>query len=156
MSIENAYNLLMFASCLPIAMTGRVFIDTNIVTYAHISNEAGIRLLGLDVMKEGVKAKDALHIACAIIGKCDFFITTDNKLTKKTLSDPVRVALCNFTLSLGSVLLSSEMSTPVAYGVCNLISVMMAKRAQDKYKGSSSFKVNTCLFVFQRLTVNNL
>jgi len=73
-----------------------------------------------------------------------------------TLSDPARVALCNFTLSSGSVLLSSEMSTPVAYGVCNLISVMMAMREQDEYKGSSSFKVNACLFVFQRLTVNNL
>ena len=31
----------------------------------------------------GIKAKDALHIACAIIQKCDYFITTDRFLIKK-------------------------------------------------------------------------
>jgi predicted nucleic acid-binding protein len=28
-------------------------------------------------MKMGLKNKDALHIACALKGKCDYFLTTD-------------------------------------------------------------------------------
>ena len=31
----------------------------------------------------GIKAKDALHIACAVIQQCDYFITTDRFLIKK-------------------------------------------------------------------------
>lgn len=34
--------------------------------------------------KNGIKSEDALHIACAISAKCDYFITTDYKLIKKT------------------------------------------------------------------------
>jgi len=33
--------------------------------------------------KMGIKAKDALHVACAVIQKCDYFITTDRFLIKK-------------------------------------------------------------------------
>jgi len=38
-----------------------------------------------EIMKLGIKAKDALHIACAIISGCAYFITTDNKLTNKNI-----------------------------------------------------------------------
>jgi len=31
----------------------------------------------------GIKSKDALHIACAIVSKCDFFLTTDDIILKK-------------------------------------------------------------------------
>jgi predicted nucleic acid-binding protein len=34
-------------------------------------------------MKLGIKANDALHIACAIERKCEYFITTDKGLTNK-------------------------------------------------------------------------
>ena len=34
----------------------------------------------------GVKSKDALHIACAIQGKCRSFITTDKGILKKSTS----------------------------------------------------------------------
>jgi len=40
----------------------------------------------------GVRAKDALHIACAIEGNVDIFVTTDDKLIKKLSgSDEIRV-----------------------------------------------------------------
>ena len=35
-----------------------------------------------DIQKNKIKAKDALHIACAIVLHCDFFITTDYHLIK--------------------------------------------------------------------------
>ena len=31
---------------------------------------------------QGVKKKDALHLACAIEGQCDYFLTTDDKLLR--------------------------------------------------------------------------
>jgi predicted nucleic acid-binding protein len=34
-------------------------------------------------MKQGVKAKDALHLACAAKGNCDYFLTTDDQLLSK-------------------------------------------------------------------------
>ncbi len=35
------------------------------------------------IMEKGVKNKDALHVACAIEGKCDYFLTTDDLILKK-------------------------------------------------------------------------
>ena len=35
------------------------------------------------IMKNNIKNKDAIHIACAIEAGCDYFITTDDNLIKK-------------------------------------------------------------------------
>ncbi len=40
---------------------------------------------GQKIMAHGIKAADALHIACAIRCGCEYFITTDQKLTKKPI-----------------------------------------------------------------------
>ncbi len=34
-------------------------------------------------MKTNIKSKDALHLACAVAGKCDYFLTTDDLLLSK-------------------------------------------------------------------------
>ena len=39
-----------------------------------------------NIEKTGIKHKDACHIACAILSKCDYFITTDNRLLKIKLT----------------------------------------------------------------------
>lgn len=36
--------------------------------------------LGKKFMSKGIKKKDALHVACAVEGKCDYFLSTDKKL----------------------------------------------------------------------------
>jgi predicted nucleic acid-binding protein len=36
------------------------------------------------IQKEGIRAKDALNLACAIASNCDFFITTDKGIIKKS------------------------------------------------------------------------
>lgn len=39
-----------------------------------------------NVLREiGLRNKDALHVACAIAAKCDYFITTDDVILKKTV-----------------------------------------------------------------------
>jgi len=35
----------------------------------------------------GIKTKDAMHIACAIEAKSDYFITTDKKVLNKSVAD---------------------------------------------------------------------
>ena len=35
-----------------------------------------------EIMQKGIKKKDALHIACAIEAKCNYFLTTDKKLIR--------------------------------------------------------------------------
>jgi len=36
-----------------------------------------------ELLKKGIKSKDALHVACAVELNCDFFITTDRAIIKK-------------------------------------------------------------------------
>ena len=34
----------------------------------------------------GLRNKDALHVACSVAAKCDYFITTDDTILRKTVS----------------------------------------------------------------------
>ena len=42
-----------------------------------------VKELAKSIIKTGIKEYDAYHIVCAIISKCDYFITTDDKLLKR-------------------------------------------------------------------------
>ena len=53
--------------------------------YCPSSND--ILSAGRGIMKHGIKAKDALHIACAMKSGCVYFITTDDKLTNKAIAN---------------------------------------------------------------------
>ena len=53
-------------------------------------------------VKIGVKAKDALHVACAINGKASLFITTDDKLIKK-LSNLQEIDMLNPVDAAGQI-----------------------------------------------------
>ncbi|MDR2705708.1 MAG: PIN domain-containing protein [Planctomycetaceae bacterium] len=39
------------------------------------------------IMATGIKKKDALHLACAIQAKCDFFLTTDKRLLNSRIEN---------------------------------------------------------------------
>jgi predicted nucleic acid-binding protein len=55
------------------------FIRNNAVYYvSKENNETAIALTG-EIMKTGIKLKDASHAACAIIAKCDYLISTDRR-----------------------------------------------------------------------------
>ncbi len=46
-----------------------------------------------DLVQLGLKGKDALHFACAISLGCDYFLTTDDHLIKKSADiNEIRVA----------------------------------------------------------------
>lgn len=53
---------------------------------AYCPSSDMILSMGKKIMLLGIKAKDSLHIACAIELGCDHFITTDSGLTNKKVS----------------------------------------------------------------------
>jgi predicted nucleic acid-binding protein len=52
----------------------------------EITETPDIIHLSIRFQKIGLKSKDALHIACAIQGKCHSFITTDKRILNKSAS----------------------------------------------------------------------
>jgi len=46
-----------------------------------------ILIKGKEIMQKNIKQKDAMHIACAIKAKCDYFLTTDRKVLNKTIPE---------------------------------------------------------------------
>ena len=50
----------------------------------------------IDLTKSGLRAKDALHIACAIEMECEYFLTTDDLMQKK-MKDTFEIKVLNPT-----------------------------------------------------------
>ena len=68
------------------SMQKKMAIDKFMKDYAALyvsnRNEKKIAELVKSIMMTGVKEKDAYHVACAIVAKCNYFITTDDRLLK--------------------------------------------------------------------------
>nr|WP_259066308.1 hypothetical protein [Mucilaginibacter sp. X4EP1] len=56
-----------------------------------VENEE-VLLKATNFAKMGIKAKDALHLACAIVANSEYFLTTDDFIQKKMFrSDEIKV-----------------------------------------------------------------
>ena len=55
-----------------------------------VSQDEDVSKIAKQYMDFGIKEKDAYHIACAIIGRCDYFITTDDRILKHK-SDEINI-----------------------------------------------------------------
>lgn len=58
------------------------FLQENTVEYIDIDKAEDIKTKAEEIMRTGVKMKDAYHVACAIYAHCDYFFTTDDRLLK--------------------------------------------------------------------------
>jgi len=56
------------------------FIRNYATAFISDNQTEALKLLTEGIMQTGIKIKDATHLACAIIAKCDFFITTDKRV----------------------------------------------------------------------------
>ena len=56
---------------------------------------------GKEIMLKNIKKKDALHLACAIEAKCDYFLTTDKKLLKTAFDEIIVLSPIDFIKILG-------------------------------------------------------
>jgi predicted nucleic acid-binding protein len=63
----------------------------NATLYVDVDKAEAVENRADEIMLCGIKAKDALHIACAVECACDFFITTDDGILKKYGSREIRV-----------------------------------------------------------------
>lgn len=58
------------------------FIEKNTVVYVSDTRLEEVSKQAHEIMKTGVKYKDACHVACAIMSDCEYFLTTDRRLLK--------------------------------------------------------------------------
>jgi predicted nucleic acid-binding protein len=65
---------------------------THAVVYIDNRQKNKIKERTMEILKQNIKIKDALHLACAIESFCDYFITTDNDFHKYKTTD---IVICN-------------------------------------------------------------
>lgn len=58
------------------------FVDTHTAAYVGSERKGEIESMATEIMKTGVKFKDACHVASAIYAGCKYFISTDKRLLK--------------------------------------------------------------------------
>ena len=62
------------------------------IAVSTIFESEGILSFGDKLMERGVKLYDALHVACAFTGGCDYFLTVDKNLLNKQIGE---IRVCN-------------------------------------------------------------
>ena len=63
----------------------------NATTFIDIDKAEIIEHKANEIMKYGVKSKDALHISCAIEASCEYFVTTDDDILRKYKTGEIKV-----------------------------------------------------------------
>ncbi|MBD5527086.1 MAG: hypothetical protein HDR02_01560 [Lachnospiraceae bacterium] len=74
------------------------FIDTNTYAYIGMERQTVIEEKAAEIMKTGVKFKDACHVASAIYAECEYFISTDTRLLKYKSKEIKMVTPIEFVL----------------------------------------------------------
>lgn len=78
------------------------FMDINEAYYVGIENAEKAEKLAGHIIEAGIKSADALHVACAILARSDYFVTTDDRLLKYRTEDIQIVAPEEFIRRLES------------------------------------------------------
>ena len=61
------------------------FIKWKDIAETYIKENENILKVAETLLSKGIKAKDAIHIACAAEAKCDYFLTTDMGILNKNI-----------------------------------------------------------------------
>ena len=77
------------------------FMYSNAAYYVSGEKNDSLEDIARSIMKTGVKEKDAYHVACAIMAKADYFITTDDRLLKYQSAEVTIVTPGEFIRRLG-------------------------------------------------------
>ena len=60
----------------------QAFIEDNVVAFIDSSQKLQAEQIAKGIQATGVKPADSIHAACAIMLKCDYLLTTDDRLLK--------------------------------------------------------------------------
>ena len=63
----------------------------NATILVDIDKADTIEMKANEIMRYGVKSKDALHLSCAIEAACNYFITTDDGILRKYRTGEIKV-----------------------------------------------------------------
>jgi len=85
LDFENAQN--------PFAERRQAIARWRQLSYQDISASPCVLTHARSLGEHGIKAKDALHVACAIEAQCDYFLTTDDQLLKRLTASSMIVAM---------------------------------------------------------------
>jgi len=66
------------------------FVNEHSSYFVNYNRKSDVKPIAASIMETGIKKKDAVHIACAIIAECDYFITTDSRVTDYK-SDKIKI-----------------------------------------------------------------
>jgi len=66
------------------------------IAIVSVDESENILAMANEITGLRIKQQDALHLACAIEARCDYFITTDNKILNKRVNQIVVVDPLNF------------------------------------------------------------
>ena len=77
------------------------FLQENSSEYIGTDKADIIKLKAEEIIKTGIKVKDAYHVACAIYASCDFFLTTDDRLLKYSTDEIQMVNPVDFIKKIG-------------------------------------------------------
>ena len=78
------------------------FIQENAVGYVGGNRKKEIEVKATEIMKAGVKFKDACHVASAIYAECEYFISTDIRLLKYNTQEIKMVTPIEFITEMES------------------------------------------------------
>lgn len=68
------------------------FIENYSAIHVGYAVQTQVETKASEIMKTGVKYKDACHVASAILASCDYFLTTDGRLLKYRTDE---IKMCN-------------------------------------------------------------
>jgi hypothetical protein len=68
--------------------------------YFIVENEE-IIIFAEELLKRGLKTKDALHVSCAKYAKCDYFFTTDKGILRKKIDELIVINPVDYVKLLG-------------------------------------------------------
>jgi predicted nucleic acid-binding protein len=66
------------------------------IAIIDINESEKVITLANEIMIKNIRPKDSLHLACAIEAGCDYFITTDEKILKKTIENIIAIDPIDF------------------------------------------------------------
>lgn len=89
-SLVWSYMLEYENSCNPYEIRRDSIIKWKDIAGIYIEENENILNMAEALLTKGLKAKDAIHVACAAESKCDYFLTTDVGILKKNI-DIVKV-----------------------------------------------------------------
>lgn len=85
LELASSYTLMYENSRNPYEIKRRAienFLKEHTSVYVDESYEDQVGNLAAEIMETGIKSADAHHVASAIISKCDYLLTTDDRLLK--------------------------------------------------------------------------